>query len=123
MDPANTAYYLECLQGIANGRNSDELGTKAAIEASKGIISTSDVRKAYKFLNIEDTNLDDDTIIGVFRSRLSDAPPYQEEDLREALRTIGSYRSSKAIEEASSKGDFFCPWVKYRRRFVDTDSK
>lgn len=103
VDPANTAYYLECLQSIAEGRKSDELATKAALEASKGIISTNDVRKAYRCLNLDGSYLDDDTIIGVFRSRLSDAPPHQEDELREALRTIGSYKSSEKIIEASSK--------------------
>ena len=110
VDPANTAYYLECLQGLAEGRNSDELATKAAVEASKGTISTSDIRKAYKYLGLDGSYLDDDTIIGVFRSRLSDAPPYQEDEYREALRTIGSYRSSDKIIEASSKGNFLRPW-------------
>ncbi|KAL8829918.1 MAG: hypothetical protein Q9191_001738 [Dirinaria sp. TL-2023a] len=103
VDQASTPYYLECLQTIADGRKSHELATKAAIEASKGIISNSDVRKAYTCLNLEGTPLNDDTIIGVFRSRLSDAAPYQEGELREALRIIGFSRSSQNIIEASSK--------------------
>lgn len=51
-DPYNTPYYLECLQGIAAGRNSEDLRTKAAIEASSDKISFSDIRAAFKSLGL-----------------------------------------------------------------------
>ena len=102
-DKANTPYYLECLQGIAKGRSSEDLQTKVAIEASSGKISVEDIREAYKSLGLEYQNLfyDDDTIIGMFQSRIADAPR-QEIDLRRALSIIGQERDSSKIQNVAS---------------------
>ena len=104
VDPANTGYYLECLQGIARGRNSDELETKTVMEKTSDKISNSDVRNAYKELGIPTKDIDDDTVLGLFQARLADAPKHQEEDLRRALKIIGADRVSRKIEEAASMG-------------------
>lgn len=105
MDPKNTAYYLECLQGIAKGRHSEELQTKAIIEETSDKVSSSDIRNAYKELGIPKDDIDEDTVLGTFQARLADAPKHQEEDLRRALKVIGLDRSSRKIQEAASMGE------------------
>ncbi|KAG8529302.1 uncharacterized protein KY384_005938 [Bacidia gigantensis] len=103
-DPSNISYYLECLQLIAEGRASDELSTKAAIEASQGRISLRDVRGAYQHLGLDlnDQTLADDTVIGTFQARLSDALK-QEVELRQDLRIIGQHRSSHKIQSVAAQ--------------------
>ena len=104
-DPDNTPYYLECLQGIAAGRHSEELQTKVAIEASGDKISFGDVRAAYKELGLTvNGNHEDDTIIGIFKSRIVDAPK-QEPELRRALTVIGQNRSSQKLQVMASQGN------------------
>lgn len=107
VDPNNTPYYLECLQGLGEGRKSEDLQTQAAIEASSGNISLKDIRAAYKDLGLDFNQhlLDDDTIIGNFQARVSDAPR-QEPELRRALQIIGQSRSSEKIQSMASKGNF-----------------
>ncbi|MCJ1311014.1 ubiquitin-specific protease ubp2 [Agyrium rufum] len=101
-DPSNGPYYLECLQGLAAGRQSEELQTKAAIEASSGKSSFKDVREAYYFFGIDDPRThDDDNIVGTFQARLADAPR-QEAELRRALLIIGQDRSSARIEHIAT---------------------
>lgn len=105
-DPGNGSYYLESLNGIAEGRKSEDLKTKAAIEASTGKLSSTEIREAYASfnLNMHSESLDDEHIIGVFQSRAADAP-LQEAQLRRDLTTIGKHRQSLKIEEfaANSK--------------------
>lgn len=98
-DNWNVSYYLECLQIIAKGRNSEELSTKAAIEESDGRISLRDIRSAYAHLGFkyDDKTLLDDNIIGSFQARLTDAPK-QEANLRRDLKIIGIDRSSPNIQ-------------------------
>lgn len=104
MDPYNTPYYLECLQGIARGRHSETLHTKVAIEASENRISLKDVRAAFKELGLDSrSDYEDDTIIGTFQSRVSDAPK-QETEMRRALKIIGQSRRSEKIEFVASQG-------------------
>lgn len=104
-DPSGTPYYLECLQGISEGRASEALQTMVAIEASKGKISLKEIRQAYKDLGLENyfIPLDDDTIIGTFQSRISDSPR-QEAELRRALNIVGQDRSSIKIQNVASNG-------------------
>lgn len=103
MDSDNTPYYLECLQGIAGGRHSEALDTKVAIEASKNRISLRDVKAAYKELGLDSrADFEDDTIIGTFQSRISDAPK-QEAEMRRALKIIGQNRQSEKIQHVASQ--------------------
>ena len=106
-DPKNTPYYLECLQGIAEGRKSEDLQTKSAVEASTGKISLQDIRDAYKSFGLEyrSEHLDDEHIIGTFQARVADAPK-QEPELRRALRIIGQNRLSRKIQQVASNGRF-----------------
>ena len=104
VDPYNTPYYLECLQGIAQGRRSETLDTKVAIEASKNRISLQDVRAAFKELGFDSrADYSDDTIIGSFQSRIADAPK-QETEMRRALKIIGQSRESEKIQLVASQG-------------------
>ena len=104
MDPSNTQYYLGCLQGIAQGRHSEALDTKVAIEASENRISLRDVRNAFNELGLDSRNeFQDDTIIGMFQARVSDAPK-QEVEMRRALKIIGQSRGSEKIQLVASQG-------------------
>lgn len=104
VDPDNTPYYLECLQGIAKGRHSENLDTKVAIEASENRISLEDVRAAFREFGLDPrAEYGDDTIIGMFQARVADAPK-QEADLRRALKIIGQSRKSEKIELVASQG-------------------
>ena len=104
VDPSNTPYYLECLQGIARGRHSEALDTKVAIEASQNRISLQDVKAAFKALDLDfRAKHEDDTIIGTFQSRVSDAPK-QEAEMRRALKIIGQSRESEKIQLVASQG-------------------
>ena len=92
---------------------------------SEGEISTKDIRRAYRYfdLDAESSSLDDDTIIGVFQSRLSDAPK-QEADARQALQIIGYTRGSERIQHLASKSKSrgkSIPVV--RRPYLDNTSK
>ncbi len=103
IDPANTGFYLECLQGIANGRKSEDLETKAVMEQTSDKVSNSDIRNAYKELGIPRRgDVDEDTILGTFQARLADAPKYQEEQLRRALKIVGEDRDSGKLQDAAS---------------------
>ena len=103
VDSSNGPYYLESLQGIAEGRKSEDLQTKVAIEASNGKVSLKDVREAYKAFGFEfeQTEYDEDTIIGTFQSRIADAPR-QESALRRSLTIIGQHRNSPGIQQIAS---------------------
>ena len=104
IDPDNLPYYLECLQGICDGREGPEdLQTKVLLEQTTDKVSSRDVRAAYKKLGVAN-HLDEETILGTFQARLADAPSYQEEELREALKIVGTSRKSKRLQEAASMG-------------------
>lgn len=105
-DQKNVPYYLECLQAIAVGRdNSEELHTKAIIEETQGRVSLKDIRHAYMCFNLdmEDTQLADETVIGTFQARVSDAPKHEAE-MRRDLRIIGDHRCSEKIKLVASQG-------------------
>ena len=104
IDKENTPYYLQCLQTIAEGRESEDLGTKAVVEESEGRFSLRDVKQAYGNLglNVQDRNLADDTIIGSFQARLSDAPK-QETLLRRDLGIVGKHRRSFKIQNMAAQ--------------------
>lgn len=96
-DPANRPYYLECLQGIANGRHSAELQEKSVIAISMGENTLTEIDNAYKFFDINpDTKEGDEYIIGVYQSRI-EAAPLQKEEARQCLLIIGQSRKSERI--------------------------
>lgn len=96
-DPANRPYYLECLQGIANGRRSAELQEKSVIAISMGENTLTEIDNAYKFFAINpDTRDGDEYIIGVYQSRI-EAASLQKEEARQCLLIIGQARNSERI--------------------------
>jgi hypothetical protein len=105
IDPNGAPYYLECLEGIGEGRKSEALQTHVAIEASNGKISLKDIRRAYQDLGFpyNGNSLDDDTIIGTFQSRVSSSPK-QEAELRRALKIIGQDRWSNKVLQVAANG-------------------
>ena len=111
-DIANSSYYLESLNGIAEGRKSEDLKTKAAIEASTGKLSNTEIKEAYNSfnLNIHNPMLDDEHIIGVFKSRAADAPLHEAE-LRRNLTIIGRHRQSQRIEEFAANSKLYAEQI------------
>jgi ubiquitin carboxyl-terminal hydrolase 25/28 len=105
VDPYNAAYYFECLQDIAIGRNSEELSTTVMTLASQGVSNRREVAAAYKYFGIEPAHapiLQDDHIIGLFKSRLQDIGPAAVEESRKQLRIIGGARNSERIMQVSN---------------------
>jgi ubiquitin carboxyl-terminal hydrolase 25/28 len=105
VDENNGPYYFECLQDIAIGRKSDWLETQVQIFASQGYSNRREVEEAYRFIGMDPSHaqqINDDHIIGQFRSRLADISPSAVVDTRNALRIIGSARKSKQIEEEAT---------------------
>ena len=107
-DEENIPYYLECFQGIATGRRSQNLQIKAAVEASTGKRSLQDVREAYKAFGLSmDESLTDDSIIGSFQARVLDSQR-QEPQLREHLAAIGQHRRSAKIQQFAENSERRC---------------
>jgi ubiquitin carboxyl-terminal hydrolase 25/28 len=102
-DTESAPYYLECLSGLAAGRKSEALQVGVATLRSQGEFSRSDILEAYKALNIDFRNRDEDLIIGVFKSRLIDAPIH-EASMREQLGIIGKALKSPKIQQVAQKG-------------------
>lgn len=102
-DPAEAPYYFQCLNVLANGRNSEMLQLEAVKLRSQGEYTTDDVTDACKSLGIDSKERNEDLIIGIFRSRLADSPR-QETQLRESLRIIGKSRDSAKISLVARKG-------------------
>lgn len=100
VDPHNASFYLECLQEIANARQSESLQTKVALIESSGEVSRRDIQQAYNYFQVDRT-WDDNSIIGVFQARVADAP-MQEAEARQCLRVIGVSRESESIQAAAS---------------------
>jgi ubiquitin carboxyl-terminal hydrolase 25/28 len=97
-DPQNSPYYLECLQGIGQGRGSVDLQEKSVMAISIGEHTLKDIENAYKFFTISpDTNSGDDHIIGLYKSRI-EAAPRQKEEARQCLLIIGQARQSETIQ-------------------------
>lgn len=97
-DPQNKPYYLECLQGIGQGRESEDLQAKSVMAISMGEHTLKDIENAYKFFAINpDTAGGDDYIVGLYKSRIESAPR-QKEEARQSLQIIGQARQSGIIQ-------------------------
>jgi ubiquitin carboxyl-terminal hydrolase 25 len=97
-DPKNRPYYLECLQGIAKGRESADLQEKSVMAVSLGEYTLTEVETAYRFFAIKpDTREGDDHIIGLYESRI-DSAPKQKDEARACLLIIGQARNSQKIQ-------------------------
>jgi ubiquitin carboxyl-terminal hydrolase 25/28 len=105
VDIENKAYYFECLQDLAAGRQSEMLGMQVAMLASQGLTSKRDTERAYQYFGIDPTHasvISDDHIIGCFRSRLADVSVIQAEEARKQLRVLGDVRESDRIRAEAS---------------------
>lgn len=97
-DPKNKPYYLDCLSGIAEGRSSEDLQTKAVMAESAGEYGQQAIENAYKFFGLDyKTKEGDDHIMGLFKSRIESAPR-QKDEARKCLLIIGKARNSDKIE-------------------------
>ncbi|KAK9248574.1 hypothetical protein V1506DRAFT_452209 [Lipomyces tetrasporus] len=97
-DPANSAYYLECLREISTARESEELQVRVVELQSLGALTRDDLRNAFAEFGIDDPDSfnDDSIIIGIFKARLQDAPANASK-LKSALQIIADAKGSAAI--------------------------
>ncbi|GAB7363300.1 hypothetical protein MBLNU230_g3581t1 [Neophaeotheca triangularis] len=103
-DPAQQAYYLECLQEITSARGSEQLHIKCATLESQGLISRRDLNEAYKTLAVPPVSAhtySDDRIVGLYQARTTDSSPAVIENLRKAVHTIGTSRNSSVLTNAA----------------------
>lgn len=97
-DPANKPYYLDCLTGIAKGRQSSDLELKVVMATSAGQHGLKEIEDAFKFFALDpDTTEEDDHIIGVYTARI-DSAPRQKDEARRCLKIIASARNSEKIK-------------------------
>jgi hypothetical protein len=91
-DPANTVFYLECLQDIGSSLQSRKINHFADNQVSNGIFTRFALQRAYRTLEIDHPDgVGDDGIIAVFQSRCADAPD-RERDFQAALTVIQHFR-------------------------------
>jgi len=105
LDIENKSYYFECLQDLAAGRKSEELGVQVAMLASQGLTTKREAERAYQYFGIDPSHagiISDDHIIGSFRSRLSDISLIQAEEAKKQLRVLGDVRDSDKIRAEAS---------------------
>lgn len=105
-DPARQSYYLECLQVIAESRQTEELQTKAVLLESGGYISRRDLARAYKYLDIPPGDAgaaDDERILNLFYVRTSDSGTEAKIEARTALKKIGHARQSQRLIRAAEQ--------------------
>ncbi|KAK9356050.1 hypothetical protein V1523DRAFT_402954 [Lipomyces doorenjongii] len=97
-NPANSAYYLECLREISTARESEELQIRVVEMQSLGALTRDDLRNAYAEFGIDDPDSfnDDSIIIGIYKTRLQDAPASASK-LKSALQVIADARNSPEI--------------------------
>jgi ubiquitin carboxyl-terminal hydrolase 25/28 len=101
-DPRNKPYYLDCLAGLAGGRQSSDLETKVVMATSAGEYGLKEIEDAYKFFTLDpNANLTDDNIIGNYKSRIESAPR-QKDEARQCLRKIAKARNSEKIEAVAN---------------------
>lgn len=98
-DPANKAYYLDCLEGIARGRDSSDLQMRVVMATSAGNHGLKAIEESYKFFDLTPEAAEgDDHIMGVYKSRIASAPR-QKDEARQCLAIIAKHRESAKIEE------------------------
>lgn len=76
------------------------------------LIDLQDINQAYKALGIDpemQKTVNDEQLIGIYKSRWSDSSATGQADLKTALRTLGQARNSRDILDAAadSKSSLF----------------
>lgn len=105
-DPANKAYYLECLKDIAMTRNSEKLTTEFQLLASRGHRTSGEIAAACREFGLTPRKmweLSDDDILGNFESRLQDSGSEAKAKLRAALDVLGTERDSGKLISAAAQ--------------------
>jgi len=104
-DPVNTPYYFECFQEITKQRNSEDLQMKMVMLQSSGLVSRRELIEAYRAfdLPVNGGGADDDRIMNLFQSQISDQGQVGQERLREMLGRIGRFRGSTYLINASQQ--------------------
>lgn len=122
-DPTRKAYYLECLQGIGSGRESMFLQEEFVKSVSMGENTLAEIEDAYKFFVLNPlVDHDDDHVIGVYKSRVENAP-LQKEEAKQALLVIGKSKDSMKLQEfAKDKAKTYNEALEYFGVFQDTPS-
>lgn len=101
-DPSNKPYYLECLQGIGKGRGSSFLEEEFVKIVSLGENTQTEIDEAYRFFALNPVvDHGDDHIIGVYKSRIENAP-VQKDEAKRSLLLIGKARNSAKIQEVAN---------------------
>lgn len=105
VDPGNRNFYFECLHDLATGRKSEMLETQVAVLSSQGFLKKGEIESAYRYFGIDPNHaglLNDEHIIGTYKSRLSDMGVAAAEETRRQLRIIGDARDSSLIRAEAS---------------------
>ncbi|RKF56885.1 Ubiquitin carboxyl-terminal hydrolase 2 [Erysiphe neolycopersici] len=97
-DPCNKPYYLDCLEGLARGRNSYHLQTKVAMATSTGDYGTNAIEEAYNYFELSSSSKDsDEYIISLYEARIS-LLPGQKEMAQCCLKKIAKHRNSSTLD-------------------------
>lgn len=122
-DPINGPYYLECLKEIAEGRKSMFLQEEFVKIVSLGESTLTEIEDAYKFFALNPAiDHGDDHIIGVYKSRIENAP-VQKEQAKQSLLLIGKARNSAKIQEvANDRAMTYDEALEYFGVTIDTSS-
>jgi ubiquitin carboxyl-terminal hydrolase 25/28 len=94
------SYYFECIADLARGRQSEELNMVVATLSSRGCIAKSEVDGAYRYFNIDPAHsmhINDEHVVGTYKSYLADVSPSLAEEARRQLRIISDARDSAVI--------------------------
>lgn len=101
-DPERRPYYLECLQVVAENRNTEQLQIKVATLASENIVSRRDLSAAYRALGVASSE-SDERVLNLYHVLISDAGSAQQDDARQALYKIGLARGSQRLIKAAQQ--------------------
>lgn len=103
-DPAQRAYYFECLQVITDQRQTENLQVKVATLQSQDVISRRDLTAAYRYFNITPPQakvITDEQIRDKFQARQSDLGVVAQEEARQHLYKIAIARGSSLLLSTS----------------------
>jgi ubiquitin carboxyl-terminal hydrolase 25/28 len=97
-DPSNKPYYLDCLQDLANGRQSSDLQLRVVMATSAGELGQKAIEESYRYFSLDPESVEgDDHIMGLYKSRIKSAPR-QKDEARDCLLNIAKHRNSEKIE-------------------------
>ncbi|KAF2220002.1 hypothetical protein BDZ85DRAFT_205147 [Elsinoe ampelina] len=102
-DPQNGAYYFDCLQDLAHGRQSEQMVMKTSFLEEQGVVGQKAIAEAYGFFSIDTkSNLTDQMIVDRYKSRMEDTAASQRPVARTMLKRIGTLRNSRLLLDTAS---------------------